>query len=79
MLFFPLFRSGKEEGRIEFDIRMHGSNRDSGPISLLANACVSRDLDDNVVGVRFVAQDITGQNTVMDKFTRIEGDYMAIV
>lgn len=43
------------------------------------NACASRDLRDNVVGVCFVAQDITGQKIVMDKFTRIEGDYKAIV
>lgn len=43
------------------------------------NACASRDLSENVVGVCFVAQDITGQKTVMDKFTRIEGDYKAIV
>lgn len=43
------------------------------------NACASRDLQENVVGVCFVAQDITGQKTVMDKFTRIEGDYKAIV
>lgn len=31
------------------------------------------------MGVCFVAQDITGQKMVMDKFTRIEGDYKAIV
>lgn len=43
------------------------------------NACASRDLRDTVVGVCFVAQDITGQKIVMDKFTRIEGDYKAIV
>lgn len=43
------------------------------------NACASRDLGENVVGVCFVAQDITGQKTIMDKFTRIEGDYKAII
>ena len=43
------------------------------------NACASRDIRENVVGVYFVAQDITGQKIVMDKFTRIEGDYKAIV
>lgn len=43
------------------------------------NACASRDVRDNVVGVCFVAQDITAQKTVTDKFTRIEGDYKAIV
>lgn len=52
---------------------------ESGPISLIVNACASRDLRENVVGVCFVAQDITAQKTVMDKFTRIEGDYKAIV
>jgi len=52
---------------------------DSGPISLVVNACASKDVNGNVVGVCFIAQDITGQKTVMDKFTRIEGDYKAIV
>ena len=52
---------------------------DSGPISLVVNACASRDLRDNVVGVCFVAHDITAQKNVMDKFIRIEGDYKAIV
>ncbi|KAF3943694.1 hypothetical protein CMV_029772 [Castanea mollissima] len=70
---------GKEEQNIQFEIKTHGSKSDSGPISLVVNACASRDLRDNVVGVCFVAQDITGQKIVMDKFTRIEGDYKAIV
>lgn len=43
------------------------------------NACASKDLEDNVVGVCFVAQDITGEKMVLDKFTRIEGEYKAIV
>lgn len=70
---------GKEEQNIQFEIKTHGSRSDSGPISLVVNACASRDLNDNVVGVCFVAQDVTGQKTIMDKFTRIEGDYKAIV
>ncbi|PSS00333.1 Phytochrome like [Actinidia chinensis var. chinensis] len=70
---------GKEEKSIQFEIRTHGSRRDFGPISLVVNACASRDIRENVVGVYFVAQDITGQKIVMDKFTRIEGDYKAIV
>ncbi|XP_057961014.1 phytochrome A1-like [Malania oleifera] len=70
---------GKEEQNIQFEIKTHGTRRDSGPISLVVNACASRDLHQNVVGVCFVAQDITSQKTVMDKFTRIEGDYKAIV
>ncbi|KAG5525581.1 hypothetical protein RHGRI_032022 [Rhododendron griersonianum] len=70
---------GKEEQNIQFEIKTHESRSDSGPISLVVNACASRDLRENVVGVCFVAQDITGHKTVMDKFTRIEGDYKAIV
>ncbi|XP_041020359.1 phytochrome A-2 [Juglans microcarpa x Juglans regia] len=70
---------GKEEQNIQFEIKTHGSKSDSDPISLVVNACASRDLRDNVVGVCFVAHDITGQKIVMDKFTRIEGDYKAIV
>lgn len=70
---------GNEEQNIQFEISTHGSQSGSGPISLVVNACASRDLQDNVVGVCFVAQDITGQKLVMDKFTRIEGDYKAIV
>ncbi|KAF3454756.1 hypothetical protein FNV43_RR05204 [Rhamnella rubrinervis] len=70
---------GNEEQNIQFEIKTHASRIDSGPISLVVNACASRDLSENVVGVCFVAQDVTGQKTVMDKFTRIEGDYKAIV
>ncbi|KAH7510820.1 hypothetical protein JRO89_XSUnG0246800 [Xanthoceras sorbifolium] len=77
MLYLAL--QGQEEKNIQFEIKAHGSRSDAGPISLIANACASRDLHENVVGVCFVAQDITGQKTVMDKFTRIEGDYKAIV
>nr|AAR08427.1 phytochrome A [Monotropastrum globosum] len=70
---------GKEEQNIQFELKTDESRRDSGPISLVVNACASRDHHENVVGVCFVAQDITGHKTVMDKFTRIEGDYKAIV
>ncbi|TKY61615.1 Phytochrome type A [Spatholobus suberectus] len=70
---------GEEEKNVQFEIKTHDLKIDSGPISLVVNACASRDLQDNIVGVCFVAQDITAQKTVMDKFTRIEGDYKAIV
>ncbi|CAL0316526.1 unnamed protein product [Lupinus luteus] len=70
---------GEEEKNVQFEIKTHGSYMDDGPISLVVNACASRDLRDNVVGVCFVAHDITAQKTVMDKFTKIEGDYKAIV
>ncbi|KAK0591212.1 hypothetical protein LWI29_037100 [Acer saccharum] len=77
MLYLAL--QGQEEKNIQFEIKTHGSRSDAAPISLIVNACASKDLHDNVVGVCFVAQDITDQKTVMDKFTRIEGDYKAIV
>ncbi|KAH1195782.1 Phytochrome A1 [Glycine max] len=70
---------GEEERNVQFEIQTHHMKIDSGPISLVVNACASRDLQDNVVGVCFLAQDITAQKTMMDKFTRIEGDYKAIV
>ncbi|KAK6915755.1 PAS fold [Dillenia turbinata] len=70
---------GKEEQNVHFEIKTYGSKRDSGPISLVVNACASRDLHENIVGMCFVGQDITSQKIVMDKFTRIEGDYKAIV
>ncbi|CAM8920964.1 unnamed protein product [Rhodiola kirilowii] len=70
---------GTEEQNVEFEMKTHGSREDSPSISLLVNACSSRDLQEKVVGVCFVAQDITSQKTVMDKFTRIEGDYKALV
>ncbi|RWR94454.1 phytochrome A [Cinnamomum micranthum f. kanehirae] len=77
MLYMAL--NGKEEQNVQFQMKTHGPQKDSGPIILVVNACASRDLNDNVVGVCFVAQDMTGQKLMMDRFTRIEGDYRAIV
>ncbi|KAK9086181.1 hypothetical protein Syun_028575 [Stephania yunnanensis] len=70
---------GKEEQNVHFEMKTHGSQKDSGPVRLVVNACASRDLQGNIVGLCFVAQDMTGQKLVMDKFTRIEGDYKAII
>lgn len=70
---------GKEEQNVQFEIKTHGSKKDSSSISLIVNACASRDVRGSVVGVCFVAQDITDQKTIMDKFKRIEGDYRAII
>lgn len=74
-----LIYAGTEEQNVQFEIKTHLSRADAGPISLVVNACASRDLHENVVGVCFVAHDLTGQKNVMDKFTRIEGDYKAII
>ncbi|KAL9256664.1 Phytochrome A1-like protein [Drosera capensis] len=70
---------GEEEKNIEFEIKRHQDKEDMGPVRLIVNACASKDLEQNVVGVCFIAQDITCQKTVMDKFTKIEGDYRAII
>ncbi|KAI8009633.1 Phytochrome B [Camellia lanceoleosa] len=39
----------------------------------------SKDHTNNIVGVCFVGQDVTGQKVVMDKFIHIQGDYKAII
>jgi phytochrome A len=49
------------------------------PVILAVNACASRDLHDHVVGVCFVAQDMTVHKLLMDNFARVEGDYQAII
>ncbi|EPS59844.1 phytochrome [Genlisea aurea] len=70
---------GNEEQNVQFEIKTHGEKIESGPISLIVNACASRDVKDNVVGVCFIAQDVTAQKTMTDKFTKIEGDYQTII
>ncbi|CAL9037539.1 phytochrome A-like isoform X1 [Musa acuminata AAA Group] len=70
---------GKEEQNVQFQMKTYGPRSDDGPVILIVNACASRDINDHVVGVCFVAQDMTGHKMVLDKFTRIEGDYKAIV
>ncbi|KAL3833914.1 hypothetical protein ACJIZ3_008650 [Penstemon smallii] len=69
----------KEEQNVQFEIKTHGQRNDSGPVTIVVNACASKDVKENVVGVCFIAQDITAHKNMMDKFTRIEGDYKAIV
>jgi phytochrome B len=73
------FLAGEEEQNVEIKLRTFGSQKDKGPVILIVNACSSRDVTENVVGVCFVGQDVTGQKLVFDKFTRIQGDYKAIV
>ena len=72
--------SGEEEQNIEIQLRTWGpQTRDKNTVILVVNACASRDVNENVVGVCFVGQDVTGQKVVMDKFTKIQGDYTTIV
>ncbi|EFJ07927.1 hypothetical protein SELMODRAFT_161430 [Selaginella moellendorffii] len=70
---------GDEEQNVELKLKTFGVQKDKEAVILVVNACASRDVSDNVVGVCFVGQDVTGQKVVMDKFTRIQGDYKAIV
>nr|AHZ63988.1 phytochrome [Bryum argenteum] len=70
---------GDEEQNIEMQLKTFGSQKSKGAVILVVNACSSRDVQENVVGVCFVGQDVTGQKMVHDKFTRIHGDYKSIV
>lgn len=70
---------GIEERSVEIKLRTFGCQENNGPIILVVNACCSRDLKENVVGVCFVGQDLTGQKIVMNKYTSIQGDYVGIV
>eukprot|EP00897_Mesotaenium_endlicherianum_P000641 jgi/Mesen1/10578/ME000085S09910 len=77
--------NGEEEQNVEIQLRTWGdaAHKDKAAggssVILVVNACASRDASENVVGVCFVGQDVTGQKLVMDKFTRIQGDYTTIV
>lgn len=48
-------------------------------VYIMANACTSRDYENNAVGVCFVGQDITSEKVVREKFIRLQGDYKAII
>ncbi|KAK9084623.1 hypothetical protein Sjap_025034 [Stephania japonica] len=74
-----LAMQGKEERNIEIKLKTFGPQENSGPVILVVNACCSHDMDKNVIGVCFVGQDITGQKMALEKFTRAQGDYVAIV
>lgn len=77
LLHFSL--QGQEEKNVEMKLKTFGHQAESGPVFLIVNACCSRDFTENIVGVCFVGQDVTGQKVFMDKFTRIQGDYKTIV
>ncbi|KAF5205507.1 Phytochrome [Thalictrum thalictroides] len=74
-----LAMQGKEEKSIEIKLKTFGPQKSNSPVVLVINACSSRDIHDNIVGACFIGQDITEQKMVVDKFTRIQGDYLAIV
>ncbi|MBA0590174.1 phytochrome C [Gossypium raimondii] len=70
---------GIEERSIEIKLRTFGCQENNGPIILVVNACCSRDLKENVVGICFVGQDLTSQKMAMNKYTRVQGDYVGIM
>ncbi|KAL8045658.1 hypothetical protein ABFX02_08G129200 [Erythranthe guttata] len=70
---------GEEDKNVEVKLLKFGVHAPNSVVHLLANACTSRDHQNDVVGVCFVGQDITAEKTVMDKFIRLQGDYKAII
>lgn len=70
---------GKQETSVQFEIKIDGPKCESGPITLAVNAYSSMDANQNIVGVCCIAQDKTLQKTIIDKFTRLQCDYKAIL
>ncbi|KAI9194469.1 hypothetical protein LWI28_006317 [Acer negundo] len=70
---------GEEDKNVELKLRTFDSENNKKAVFVVVNACSSKDYTNNIVGVCFVGQDITGQKVVMDKFIHIQGDYKAIV
>lgn len=71
--------AGDEGKNVEIKLRTFGSEDHKKAIYVVVNACSSKDYTNNIIGVCFIAQDVTGQKVVMDKFIHIQGDYKAIV
>jgi phytochrome B len=74
-----LTNAGEEDKNVEIKLRTFCSEHQKKAVFVVVNACSSKDYMDNIVGVCFVGQDITGQKVVMDKYVLIQGDYKAIV
>lgn len=74
-----LIHAGEEDKNVEIKLRTFGSEHQKKAVFVVVNACSSQDYANNIVGVCFVGQDVTGQKVVMDKFIHIQGDYKAIV
>ncbi|QHO06629.1 Phytochrome B [Arachis hypogaea] len=70
---------GEEDKNVEIKLKTFGPENQNGAVFVVVNACSSKDYTNNIVGVCFVGQDVTGQKVVMDKFINIQGDYKAIV
>ncbi|XP_013628810.1 PREDICTED: phytochrome B-like isoform X1 [Brassica oleracea var. oleracea] len=70
---------GDEDKNVEVKLKTFSPELQGKAVFVVVNACSSKDYLNNIVGVCFVGQDVTGQKIVMDKFINIQGDYKAIV
>ncbi|GFZ09086.1 phytochrome B [Actinidia rufa] len=70
---------GEEDKNVEIKLKTFGSEQHKKAVFVVVNACSSKDYANDIVGVCFVGQDVTGHKVVMDKFINIQGDYKAIV
>ncbi|KAM7463149.1 hypothetical protein LguiA_031270 [Lonicera macranthoides] len=70
---------GEEDKNVEIKLKTFGLEEHKNAVFVVVNACSSKDYMNNIVGVCFVGQDVTGEKVVMDKFIHIQGDYKAIV
>ncbi|KAJ6429620.1 hypothetical protein OIU84_021094 [Salix udensis] len=69
----------EEDKNVEIKLRTFGSEHQKKALFVVVNACSSKDYMNNIVGVCFVGQDVTGQKVVMDKYINIQGDYKSII
>uniref|UniRef100_A0A5K0VIQ5 PAC domain-containing protein n=1 Tax=Nymphaea colorata TaxID=210225 RepID=A0A5K0VIQ5_9MAGN len=51
----------------------------NGPVVLVVNACLLKDLKEDVVGVSLIAQDVTSEKIVMENFIRVQGVGITII
>ncbi|KAL8238064.1 hypothetical protein R6Q59_019145 [Mikania micrantha] len=70
---------GIEEKNVEINFKCFGSQGTNDQITLVTNACCSRDLKQTIVGVCFVGQDLTAQKMITEKYKKAKGDYASII
>ncbi|KAI7742029.1 hypothetical protein M8C21_029290 [Ambrosia artemisiifolia] len=69
---------GTEEKNVEINFKCFGG-QENDHVTLVANACCSRDVKQAIVGVCFVGQDLTAQKMITEKYTKAKGDYASII
>ncbi|KAF3783194.1 Alpha-(1-4)-fucosyltransferase [Nymphaea thermarum] len=68
----PLALAGKEEKNVEITFKTFGMEG-NGPVFLVVNACLLKDLKEDVVGVSLIAQDVTSEKILMENFICVQG------